>query len=90
MLEADGVVDRIGADHIHGNVHRAVEAQLAEDASDGARCPIARDRSIRSGAITQAEYDQLKAKALASLSGERTKRDGCNRQPRTGASRARS
>jgi hypothetical protein len=24
-----GVVDRIGADHIHGNVHRAVEAQLA-------------------------------------------------------------
>ena len=30
VLEADGVVDRIGADHIHGNVHRAVEAQLAE------------------------------------------------------------
>ena len=27
--EADGVVDLIGADHIHGNVHRAVEAQLA-------------------------------------------------------------
>ena len=25
----DGVVDAIGADHIHGNVHRAVEAQLA-------------------------------------------------------------
>ena len=28
VLEADGVVDRIGADHIHGNVHRAVDAQL--------------------------------------------------------------
>ena len=30
VLQADGVADRIGADHIHGNVHRAVEAQLAE------------------------------------------------------------
>jgi anti-anti-sigma factor len=30
VLRADGVVDRIGADHIHGNVHRAVEAQLAD------------------------------------------------------------
>jgi sulfate permease, SulP family len=30
VLQADGVVDRIGADHIHGNVYRAVEAQLAE------------------------------------------------------------
>ena len=30
VLEADGVIDRIGADHIHGNVHRAVEAQLAD------------------------------------------------------------
>jgi anti-anti-sigma factor len=29
VLRADGVADRIGADHIHGNVHRAVEAQLA-------------------------------------------------------------
>ena len=29
VLQADGIVDRIGADHIHGNVHRAVEAQLA-------------------------------------------------------------
>ena len=29
VLEADGVIYRIGADHIHGNVHRAVEAQLA-------------------------------------------------------------
>ena len=32
VLEADGIVDRIGADHIHGNVHLAVEAQLAESA----------------------------------------------------------
>jgi SulP family sulfate permease len=29
VLVADGIVDRIGADHIHGNVHRAVEAHLA-------------------------------------------------------------
>jgi len=32
VLRADGIVDRIGEDHVHGNVHRAVEAQLAEDA----------------------------------------------------------
>jgi len=29
VLHADGVVDRIGPDHIHGNVHRAVQAELA-------------------------------------------------------------
>jgi anti-anti-sigma factor len=29
VLEADGVIDLIGADHIHGNIDRAVEAQLA-------------------------------------------------------------
>ncbi len=28
VLQADGFVDRIGADRIHGNVHRAVEAEL--------------------------------------------------------------
>jgi high affinity sulfate transporter 1 len=28
VLEADGIIDRIGADHVHGNVHRAVEEQL--------------------------------------------------------------
>ena len=28
MLRADGFVDRLGADRIHGNVQRAVEAQL--------------------------------------------------------------
>jgi sulfate permease, SulP family len=38
VLEADGVVERLGRDHIHGNVHRAVEAQLAADAkAAGAR-----------------------------------------------------
>ena len=43
VLQADGVIDRIGADRIHGNVHRAVEAQLAStgrravDAADGVR-----------------------------------------------------
>jgi SulP family sulfate permease len=30
VLEADGIVERIGADRIHGNVHLAVEAQLAD------------------------------------------------------------
>jgi SulP family sulfate permease len=30
VLEADGIIDRIGADHLHGNVHRAVEAQLGD------------------------------------------------------------
>jgi anti-anti-sigma factor len=30
VLEADGMIDRIGADHVHGNVHLAVEAQLAD------------------------------------------------------------
>jgi sulfate permease, SulP family len=30
VLDADGVVERIGADHIHGNVHAALAAQLAE------------------------------------------------------------
>ena len=28
VLRADGVVDQIGPDHIHGNVHRAVQAEL--------------------------------------------------------------
>ncbi|WP_426562005.1 SulP family inorganic anion transporter [Angustibacter sp. McL0619] len=28
VLERENVVQRLGADHIHGNVHRAVEAQL--------------------------------------------------------------
>jgi SulP family sulfate permease len=31
VLEADGVLARIGADHIHGNVHRALEAELAAE-----------------------------------------------------------
>jgi anti-anti-sigma factor len=33
FLEADGVVDAIGADHMHGDVHQAVEAQRAADTS---------------------------------------------------------
>jgi SulP family sulfate permease len=28
VLRADGFVDRLGADHLHGNVHRALEAEL--------------------------------------------------------------
>jgi sulfate permease, SulP family len=31
VLQAEGILERIGPDHIHGNVHRAVEAQLADD-----------------------------------------------------------
>jgi anti-anti-sigma factor len=34
MLQADGFADRIGLDHIHGNVHRAVRAQLADAPAD--------------------------------------------------------
>ena len=30
VLQADGLVQRIGVDHIHGNVSRAIEAQLAD------------------------------------------------------------
>jgi sulfate permease, SulP family len=49
VLRADGFVDRLGADSIHGNVHRAVEAQLHDDTlgDDGAsaarRPPLATD-----------------------------------------------
>ena len=32
VLQADGVVDRIGPDHIHGNVHRAVQSAIDEPA----------------------------------------------------------
>ena len=31
VLEKDGVLERLGADRVHGNVHRAVEAQIAAD-----------------------------------------------------------
>ena len=34
VLQRDGLVERICADHVHGNIHRAVEAQLAGDAFD--------------------------------------------------------
>jgi len=33
VLEADGIVELLGADHIHGNVHRAVQAQLSRATS---------------------------------------------------------
>ena len=35
VLQADGFIDRIGADHVHGNVYGAVQAQLADDARAG-------------------------------------------------------
>jgi anti-anti-sigma factor len=31
ILEAQGFIDKIGADHLHGNVDRAVAAQIAEE-----------------------------------------------------------
>jgi sulfate permease, SulP family len=37
VLRADGVVDAIGAERIHGDVYRAVDAQLGEDARGPAR-----------------------------------------------------
>ena len=33
VLQRDGVIDRIGTDHVHGNIHRAVEAQRAAERS---------------------------------------------------------
>ncbi|WP_345761651.1 SulP family inorganic anion transporter [Diaminobutyricibacter sp. McL0608] len=30
VLERDGVIEMVGADHIHGNIHRAVEAEQAD------------------------------------------------------------
>ncbi len=33
VLEADGVFELIGSDHVHGNVDRALEAELAERGS---------------------------------------------------------
>ena len=33
VLTRDGLIDRIGTDHLHGNIHRAVEALLTADAS---------------------------------------------------------
>lgn len=35
VLARDGVLDRIGPDRIHGNVQRAVRAQLADDGRTG-------------------------------------------------------
>jgi hypothetical protein len=29
ILERDGVIEKLGADMIHGNIHRAVEAEQA-------------------------------------------------------------
>ena len=34
-LERDGVLDQIGRDHLHGNVFRAVQAELDEQAPEG-------------------------------------------------------
>lgn len=41
-LELDGVLDRLGADHVHGNIARAVQAELRE----GARPPAARPDAL--------------------------------------------
>lgn len=34
VLRAQGVIDRVGIDHVHGNVHRAVDAELRQQAED--------------------------------------------------------
>ena len=34
VLEAQGVIDSVGADHVHGNIFRAVETALAERPGD--------------------------------------------------------
>jgi anti-anti-sigma factor len=35
VLLADGVLELIGSDHVHGNVNRAIEAQLAAGETNG-------------------------------------------------------
>jgi hypothetical protein len=35
LLSRDGVIDRIGKDRIHGNVFRAVEAQISAQEATG-------------------------------------------------------
>ena len=40
-LEVDGVLDRLGADHVHGNIDRAVQAELRERANPPATRPDA-------------------------------------------------
>jgi sulfate permease, SulP family len=37
VLDAEGLLDRIAKDHIHGNVNRAIEAQLAGDGQEATR-----------------------------------------------------
>jgi sulfate permease, SulP family len=49
VLEADGIVDLIGADHIHGNVYRAVEAQLSRAPSPPAPPTAADPEAASSG-----------------------------------------
>ena len=39
VLDADGIVARIGADHLHGNVHRAVEAGRDEGTHPSVAAP---------------------------------------------------
>ena len=35
VFRADGILELIGSDHIHGNVNRAIEAQLADGEISG-------------------------------------------------------
>jgi hypothetical protein len=45
VLRADGFVERLGAARIHGNVHRAVEAALADE---GAGAPASKNAGWQS------------------------------------------
>jgi SulP family sulfate permease len=40
VLDADGLVETLGADRVDGNVDQAIEAQLAEDDRDGVLAPV--------------------------------------------------
>ncbi len=63
ILDADGVVERIGADHIHGNVHTALAAQLAQDDAPG------RAAGDRAGARTRDRLTQAVGSAGLRLGG---------------------
>ena len=45
LLRRDGVIDRIGDDRIHGNVYRAVEAEVGRAKGD-TESPTVRDEDV--------------------------------------------